>query len=862
VAEPQIGARIVVKGQDQFRADFARMSQDADASLSRIGRSISTAGSAGSKAVQAATSVTKAAVSAATAGIGIISSLVTTVTGAVGTAIGAVNTLAGAFGVAGTVATVGVGGLLFAAKSFAQSVAEGVSESKDLADSVGLSVEELTRLQSVVRLAGGDAGKFGEAIKAMNRKVLDLAAGNEQAEESFEQLGLSIGDFRDKKGNLVGTRQQMDLIIDRLSKIRNPALQAKASMDVLGKAGKDLGGLFTEGAKGLREAEKDVERYGTTVKEELADEMNEVLAQQLKLQESLKGMGLSFGKIFFPFFASSAERVSDWLNMNRTRVEDFLTSTVSFVEKVRDDVVGLFTGSDDFNFSLFDKIAGPLGTLKSLALDAWDALMGRGFGDRVPELKAFADVLVAAANAAFRMGQLLAKALSLEDLPDAQTALVGIKNALEAFVGRIDGLDSLDFAWAANLGGASVAAAAALGTLFRIIVDNRDAISAFVRDGLRGLSDGLKAIESLINGTPIAGDNVFAFLDDWKRKAEDAVTFITGWIKTLTGDFDRAGGTLLTIGKSVFDMLDGLGRLLGLGDGSEGSAGREAAIVVAVLALTGALNLLVPLAAVVAGLASALASLVSIIGTVGGWVLFFGEVFAGMTVAAAAAWAVFAAGLGFAAYESIKYIIANFGDMVEGFKVLWGLVASLAGAAWDGIKYVFGGMIDFFRNPIEKIKGMFAALWDGVKSGAASAWNTVKGWFGGGTPPAMNDNTGGDGEALPSFDVGGVVPGSAGAPRRAIVHGGERILTVAETGLFDRLLGGLGAMASFDPSSAFAAAPLAMPSSRGGGSGLVAGGLDIIPGEGQFLATAQTWKGLKGALQKNGMGVRTQRARR
>lgn len=861
MAEPQIGARIVVKGQDDVRASFARMAQDADASISRVGRSVSTVGSAGTRVVQAATGVGKAAVGIASAAIGTLGGLVNTVTGAVGIAISSVNTMAGAFGAAGAVATVGVSGLLYAAKSYAQSVAEGVSESKDLADSVGLSVEELTRLQAVVRLAGGDGTKFGEALKQMNRRVLDLAAGNEQAEESFEQLGLSIEDFRDKKGNLIGTRAQLDILIDRLGKVRNPALQTKAAMDVLGKSGKELGGLFAEGSRGLRDAEEEVARYGTTVKDQVAEDFNDLLGQQLELQESLRGLGLSFARIFFPFFSASAQRVSTWLNENRTRIEEFLQSTLTFVESVRDDIVELFTGGSDFNFTLFDSIRGPVDFLRRAALDLWDALMGRGFGTRAPEIKAFADVLVAAGEAALALGERLLAAfgVSFDTLPTAQEALAGLRLALDAFKEGLAGLEGQgDMAWANNLGAAAGSVADAIGTLGRIVNDNKVPITEFAKDALKGLSEGLLAIEAMVNGQPIDGTNRFKFLEDWKLKVENAVTFIKKWFDILTGDFSRASGTLLAIGTTVFDFLDKVGRMLGLGDGTEGSAGREAAIVLAVLALSGALTILAPLASIVASITAAFASLVGVLVTVGGW---FGSL-VGLTAAAtggmAVAWAAFWAGLLYVAYESIKWIFQNWEDIKAGWKAVTDLLGALGRAAWDVITSTFGGMAEFFKNPIDKIANMFSTLWGGIKNGASGAWNAVKRLFGGRTPPELEGGDGGVSE--PSFDVGGIVPGSPGQPRRAIVHGGERILTVGETSLFDQLLNGFSAMSGFEPQTAFAAAPLAMPS-RGGGSGLIGGGIDILPGDRQFYANQQTWKAFKAAVQRNGLGVRTQRAR-
>jgi hypothetical protein len=971
------------------------MRADADSTLGRIGRTVAATGGAAVKTVEAASSVTRAAVSVTTGALSVIGSVVNGISGAIGFAVSTASDLAGAIGKASAVAGVGVTGLVYAARTYAQSVAEGISGTDDLATSVGMTVEEFSRLQGAVRLLGGDGDKFGEALKSMQRKVIDLAAGNEQAEASFNTLGLSIANFRDKKGNLVSTRQQLDTLIDRIGKVRNPTLQAKAALDIFGKSGKEIGSIFSEGSKGLKESEEEVEKYGTVIKQSSVDTINEALGAQAKLTESLRGLGYTFAKIFFPFFADGAEELSDWLNESQEKIEKFLTNVKDFVSDVKDDLKTLFedvffpdeeaaapaksapgqvasqaaaddeeeeedgadaaeeaadrkvaatekwidaeqkatgnyaiingkrvelarsgirrAGEGGYKFPIFDSISGPLKKLKDGVLDIFEGLSGNGFGSRVPEIKAFVSVLEAAGNAALVLGKLLLESsgVALDRLPTVKETFDGIKMAIDSFTLGLAGLGTeATMPWAAALGVAAAAAAGGIGTLAQIIVENREAISFFIANTMINLEQALLAIKDLIDGTPIKGENKFAFMNEWIATAENAWQRIKSVFNQLASDVTAAGGKFVSAGKSIYGFLDKLGKFLGLGDGSGGSAANHLIVITAILQLTGALQLLGTLTGIVAAMTFALANLLKIGGTVIGWVVALGvesaAIFGGMAIAWAAFWATFGAIAAASIYQlylwwddmvaglkalwDLLLAYLQFDDMVEGAKAVWGLLVALVNAgvddikaawnaitgffadlwagissgasrAWDGMKAVWGGLVDFFMNPVAKVKQFFVDLWASIKGGAADAWGYVKSAFGFGAK-APAGGQGGGVENLESFDVGGIIPGNLGAPRKILAHGGERVLTTQETPILDRLLGGLAALSSMDFSTPYSAAPVAVPAGGRGMSGLSAYGLDVMPGDRAVLATQAGIANVRRALEAAGMRVRTPKARR
>lgn len=96
---------------------------------------------------------------------------------------------------------------------------------------------------------------------------------------------------------------------------------------------------------------------------------------------------------------------------------------------------------------------------------------------------------------------------------------------------------------------------------------------------------------------------------------------------------------------------------------------------------------------------------------------------------------------------------------------LWTGVASFVSSVWKGAG---NAIIGFLNGVIDMVNGLIGGIntvLDGVKTISGGAINLHIGKI----------------PHLPSFDVGGTVPGAPGAPMLATVHGAERILTVAQS---------------------------------------------------------------------------------
>lgn len=345
MATPEIGVRIRASGSDEIRAQLRLVAGDAEQSFGRVDRSAASAVNRLSTGVSQSVGAVGTVSNQVTGLFGLMKSAGDAAANGFAFAFNKVVESSGQLAAGAGIAGAGLTGLVYAARSYTQTVAEAVAGTSDMADQLELPIDQFTRLQAAFRINGGDGEKLGQGLVALKGKVVSLAEGNQTAIDAFSQLGLSMQNLRDGKGNLLGTRVQLDLVLDRIKAITNPTLQAKAVMDLFGKSGSELGSLISEGASGLKEAEKDIEKYGTVVDAATTETFGEAISAQGKLTESLKGLGMGLTKIFYPFFSDSAEGMSDWINTNRSKIEGFLTSVKGVAEKVKEDLVNIFTGN-------------------------------------------------------------------------------------------------------------------------------------------------------------------------------------------------------------------------------------------------------------------------------------------------------------------------------------------------------------------------------------------------------------------------------------------------------------------------------------------------------------------------------------
>jgi hypothetical protein len=112
----------------------------------------------------------------------------------------------------------------------------------DIADSIGMTTDEVQKLAFALRFEGINADKLTSIMKFMS-KAMETAADSQAAateeakafNDAFTRLGINLGDFRTLR-----PAQQIDILFRALANVSNANDRATLTTDIFGKSAMDL----------------------------------------------------------------------------------------------------------------------------------------------------------------------------------------------------------------------------------------------------------------------------------------------------------------------------------------------------------------------------------------------------------------------------------------------------------------------------------------------------------------------------------------------------------------------------------------------------------------------------------------------
>lgn len=106
---------------------------------------------------------------------------------------------------------------------------------QDLSDSTNIATADLVEFQKAVELSGGNAEKAQQLVGKLVLSIDEAAKGSKNAQQAFDQVGVSINDLR--------TLSEKDILqktINGLSQITDAGKRAALANELLGKSAKNL----------------------------------------------------------------------------------------------------------------------------------------------------------------------------------------------------------------------------------------------------------------------------------------------------------------------------------------------------------------------------------------------------------------------------------------------------------------------------------------------------------------------------------------------------------------------------------------------------------------------------------------------
>ena len=241
----------------------------------------------------------------------------------VGSAIGGVGTAVGQSRdrLLGLGATLGITGAAFGV--FVNGYADATGLIGDTAERTGISRERFQELGFAAKLTGSSSEVLAGALQKMNINVGAATKGSKELKDMFSGLGINI---RDAGGKLKSTDQLFDTFVDRISKIKDPTLQAQAAVKVFGKSATELLPLIKGGGAGIKDMAAEARRLGIVLSDDAVRD-GEAFGDILDtLKASVGGVGNIIGTALVPQLSKMSTWLTESIVKYRPQIEAFATA--------------------------------------------------------------------------------------------------------------------------------------------------------------------------------------------------------------------------------------------------------------------------------------------------------------------------------------------------------------------------------------------------------------------------------------------------------------------------------------------------------------------------------------------------------
>lgn len=206
---------------------------------------------------------------------------------------------------------------------FVNGYADATGLIGDTAERTGISRERFQELGFAAKLTGSSSEALAGALQKMNINIGAATKGSKELKDMFAGLGINL---KDSTGKLKSTDQQFDMFVDRISKIKNPALQAQAAVKIFGKSATELLPLIRSGGAGIKEMADEARRLGIVLSDDAVRD-GEAFGDILDtLKASVSGVGNIIGTALVPELSKMSTWLTETIVKYRPQIEAFATA--------------------------------------------------------------------------------------------------------------------------------------------------------------------------------------------------------------------------------------------------------------------------------------------------------------------------------------------------------------------------------------------------------------------------------------------------------------------------------------------------------------------------------------------------------
>jgi lambda family phage tail tape measure protein len=191
---------------------------------------------------------------------------------------------------------------LAAATGFAYMAKQSINamdEMGDMAQSLGITVEQISRLGRVAEVEGFKLDEFGGIMSKLIKTLADARSGAEGAGDVFKAMGLDPKAFKDSEDALLQISEKFAGYQDGLEK-------TALAQELFGKSGAKFMAFLNQGAEGIQKVADELAIFG--------DVSTEAARQSGEFNDSLAKIGIVGGSLMQKFSSEMLPVLNNFTN--------------------------------------------------------------------------------------------------------------------------------------------------------------------------------------------------------------------------------------------------------------------------------------------------------------------------------------------------------------------------------------------------------------------------------------------------------------------------------------------------------------------------------------------------------------------
>ncbi len=185
---------------------------------------------------------------------------------------------------------------------------ETISQTKILAERVGMTAEAFGQLSAAAQLAHIDQDSLAISLEQMNKRLGEIAmTGEGKAVQALKRFGLTAQQVAN-----MGTQKAFSTLVSVLESIKNPMERAAVAQEFFGKSGQSMINIAAMGSDKIKEVGAEASRLGTALNGVDTAKVEEADQAMIRLGQASQGFYNFAAATLAPFITELIERYLEW----------------------------------------------------------------------------------------------------------------------------------------------------------------------------------------------------------------------------------------------------------------------------------------------------------------------------------------------------------------------------------------------------------------------------------------------------------------------------------------------------------------------------------------------------------------------